>query len=113
MACMSPVGLANFRVVGMWVGSGVVSLADPVLSVVPDKGWNSVSIHVVLGACVIDLIVASFLGSPAKAGRWPGNQVNLIVLTGGLCSNVYHMGCTLISLCCIPLQNQLCTECMT
>ena len=44
MACMSPVGLANFkqpRVVGMWVGSGVVSLADPVLPVVPDKGWNS------------------------------------------------------------------------
>ena len=53
MACMSPVGLANFkqpRVVGMWVGSGMVS---PVLSVVPDKGWNSVSIHVVLGACVM------------------------------------------------------------
>ena len=46
VACMSPVGLANFkqpRVVGMWVGFGVVSLADPVLSVVPDKGWNSVS----------------------------------------------------------------------
>ena len=56
VACMSPVGLANFkqpRVVGMWVGFGVVSLADPVLSVVPDKGWNSVSIHVVLGACVM------------------------------------------------------------
>lgn len=51
-----PVGLANFkqpRVVRMWVGFGVVSLADPVLSVVPDKGWNSVSIHVVLGACVM------------------------------------------------------------
>ena len=34
----------------MRVGFGVVSLADPVLSVVPDKGWNLVSIHVVNGA---------------------------------------------------------------
>ena len=69
MACMSPVGLANFkqpRVVGMWVGFGVVSLADPVLSVVPDKeelGQYSCGV-----GCLCNV------------------PQDLIVLTGGLCT---------------------------